>query len=165
MYTTLYDILCYFLCFLVPARAGSNAAPLRLKSCSDRVQMRPGSNPMLPLLVPYVCLSALASKSGCSGLLIHASRRGHRFRGNFRPPFPPSAGAARERHCPEGAVLPQPPPPPSPRLIWLWREPGGCWSPAARPLWPGPVARVSPATCGYAVRCMYNIGEVQGCHT
>ena len=52
MYTTshvydieglVYDILCDYLCFLVPARAGSNAAPLRLKSGPDPVQMRPGS--------------------------------------------------------------------------------------------------------------------------
>ena len=51
MYT---DILCDFLCFLVPARAGSNAAPLRLKSGPDPVQMRPCSNPMRSLLIPYV---------------------------------------------------------------------------------------------------------------
>ena len=55
MYT---DILCDFLCFLMPARAGSNAAPLRLKSGPDPVQMRPGSNPMRSLLIPYVCLSS-----------------------------------------------------------------------------------------------------------
>ena len=141
-------------------KCGPATAQKLLRSGSDAPRFESNSAAAHP-----VRLYSLASKSGCSGLLIHASRRGHRFRGNFRPPFPPSAGAARERHCPEGAVLPQPPPPPSPRLIWLWREPGGCWSPAARPLWPGPVARVSPATCGYAVRCMYNIGEVQGCHT
>ena len=31
-----YDILCYFICFLVPSRASSNAAPgLPSKACSD----------------------------------------------------------------------------------------------------------------------------------
>ena len=39
----------------------------------DPVQMRPGSNQMQTLLVPYVRLSSSASKSGCSGLLIHIS--------------------------------------------------------------------------------------------
>ena len=122
-----YDILCDFLCFLTPARADSNAAPLRLKSCPDPVQMRPCSNPMRPLFVPYVCLSSLASKSGCSGLLVHTRRRGHRFR---PPPSPPARGAVRERRPPEGAVLqpgqPPPLPPPPPLVIRRWKEPGGC---------------------------------------
>ena len=81
---TSYAISYAFSCLPGP---DSHAAPLRLrvKSGPDPVQMRPCSNQMLPLLVPYVCLSSLASKSGCSGLLIHTRRRGHRF----LPPLPP----------------------------------------------------------------------------
>ena len=37
----------------------------------DPVQMRPGSNQMRPLLVPYVCLSF--GLEGCIGLLVHIS--------------------------------------------------------------------------------------------
>ena len=119
MHTISYDILCNFLCFHVPARAGSNAAPLRLKSGPDPVQMRPSSNPMLSLLIPYVCLSSLASKSGCSGLLIHTRRRGSRF----RPPPPPlPGGRTRASPPPEGAILPPPPP----QVIRRWRETCSC---------------------------------------
>ena len=49
----------------------------------DPVQMRPSSNQMQSLLVPYGYLSPLALESGCSGLLIHRRRRGHRS-----PPLP-----------------------------------------------------------------------------
>ena len=56
----------------------------RFKCGPDPIQMRPCSNQMRPLLVPYVCLSSSASKSGFSGLLIHIRHHCHRF----RPPTP-----------------------------------------------------------------------------
>ena len=49
---------------------------MRPREGPDPVLLRPGSNQMRPLLVPYVCLSSLASESGCSGLLIHTGPRG-----------------------------------------------------------------------------------------
>ena len=151
-----YDILCDFLCFVVPTWAGSNAAPQRLKSGPDpiqmrpdspnpmrplpdiphvclsslasksgcsgllihtmcpgrrfrteccrtitigRIQMRPGSNPMRPLLIPHVCLSCLALKSGCSGLLVHTRRRGRRFRTECCRTITSSVGPSRSQHC------------------------------------------------------------------
>ena len=52
------------------------ACPGRFKSGSDPVQMHPGSNQMQLTVVPYVCLSSFASKSGCSGLLVHLRHPG-----------------------------------------------------------------------------------------
>ena len=60
-----------------------------------------GSNQMLLLLVPYVCLSSLASKSDCIGLLIHIRHRCHCFL--IPPPFPhlgsSSASLRQENDC------------------------------------------------------------------
>ena len=80
MISYVYEIICAgydsdiaydFICFFAPARAWSNAGLALLKRGPYPVEMHPFSNQMQPLLVPYVCLSTLASKSGCSGLLIH----------------------------------------------------------------------------------------------
>ena len=60
------------------------ACPGRFKSGSDPVQMHPGSNQMQLTVVPYVCLSSFASKSGCSGLLVHLRHLGH----SARTPLP-----------------------------------------------------------------------------
>ena len=91
-----------------------NVAPLRLKSGPDPVQMRPSSNPMRQLFVLYVCLSSLASKSGCSGLLIHTRLRGHRFRSPLSPP----PRGLHKSIAPQKEPSRVPPPPP--RKIRLW---------------------------------------------
>ena len=133
--------------------------PLRLKSGSDPVQMRACSNLMRPLLIPYVCLSSLASKSGCSGLLIQTRRRGSRFR---FPPSSPPRGPYGSVAPPEGTVLLPPLPP---LVIKRWRETGGCAgrAAAARAFWRG--YRRPPADMPRAVRCICNRGKVLGGHT
>ena len=60
-----YDFICqaahvisHMISYVKRPRSGSNAP------------LHPGSKQYHQLLVPYVCLCSLASKSGCSGLLI-----------------------------------------------------------------------------------------------
>ena len=60
------------------------ACPGRFKSGPYSVQMHPCSNQMQLLLVPYVCLSSLVSKNGCSGLLVHFRHLRH----SARTPLP-----------------------------------------------------------------------------
>ena len=61
IYNVIYDFIRYASPVLlgpvqIRPRASSKAAPIRFKC--------------IPLLFPYVCLSSLASKSSCSGLLL-----------------------------------------------------------------------------------------------
>ena len=82
VYDVIYDVMCirhhvwcmisYMISSLI--QPGSNAPPGRFKCGPWPVHMQSYLNQMLALLVPFVCLSVLASKSGCSGLLLHIWR-------------------------------------------------------------------------------------------
>ena len=135
----------------------------------------PCSNQMQLLLVPYVFLSSLASKSGCSGLIIHVRHRGHRFRIPPSPPFPAS-GASSSASSPAGARR-------SDFGAAAYHSTSLCWRYAVYQRCPSEdrgslvnhkavgtiracvLPPVEKATCGYAVRCIHNIDKVQGCHT
>ena len=115
MYT---DIQCNFLCFLVPARAGSNAAPLRLKSGPDPVQMRFESNAAVAHPVRLTVFF---------GLEIGLQWFTNPYNASRQPVPPPPSPAPRGQHksvAPlEGTVLLPPLPP---RVIRRCRETGGC---------------------------------------